>query len=1151
MPNHSYQDPWMRQHGSYGLVPLLLKGLKIMAHTFTGTAAADTITETTGDHTINAGGGANTVTATSGDNTITSGDGVDTITVTSGDNIIGAGDGANTITATSGNNHITSGYGVDTITVTSGDNTIVAGDGANTITATSGENTITTGDGVDTITAGDGGNFIIAGAGANTITTGAGNDTVYTGVDVDTITTGAGDDLIHITGGTDTVTAGAGSDTLNAVFSAATDAVTTALAGTLAAGYTGNISGVGVATFAGVENFDITSGSFNDVITTGDGTDIVRSGAGDDLVILGGGTDEAVYTMADNTSGTDVDVYQGGSGIDTLTLNFTNAEWFNPSVQVDITNYLAFQAAHTDPITGEADSTVFQFTAFDLSASEFESLNVTVDGVVLDPADAAVMAVDDAETINEDISAATPFASVLVNDTVPDLIKSVTWVSGPSEGLLVFNPGGLGGSGTPPDGSFTFNPNGDFEDLALGESRDVSFVYEVEDADGDTDQATVTITVTGSNDAPIATVDTGTTDENAVLTIDVLDNDTDVDLSNLHTVDAVSIASGSGTASIVSNQVQWNPGIAYDYLAVGENATVELAYDMSDNDGGTDSSTVTITVTGSNDAPIATVDTGTTDENAVLTIDVLDNDTDVDLSNLHTVDAVSITSGSGTALIVGNQVQWNPGTAYDYLAVGESATVELAYDISDNDSGTASSTVTITVTGSNDAPTVAAAIANTTNEDATAYSIDLLGGASDVDTTDGLNVADLTVVSGNASGISVSGNTLNVTPSAYTTLAVGMSEVVTYSYDVEDGNGGSVAQTASVTINGVNDAPVAGNDVAATDEDTAININVLSNDNAIDMGDTLSVSVAGTSAQGASLSVNVDGTINYNPVGSAALQALNTGQSVTDSFLYNVSDGHGGIAQATVNVTVAGDNDGPNASNDSASTNEDATGVFIDVLANDAGFSGGKTIIGLNGGGTAGQTSDLGAGLSVQYGKVVYDPLQGAALQALNTGDNATDTFSYEMQDGAGNISTASVTVNVAGITESAVINSGVSETMGFDSLVGAPGSYTEDGMTVTSLYPSSSHIHDYGDDIRNHGSCCSTPYEFTYQNASNGDTSFSMSSFINVQGDGLWTSSAGGSQFVSAVGIANLGTDFQNVEWVRWDESSGSNVIDDVIFTA
>ena len=180
-----------------------------------------------------------------------------------------------------------------------------------------------------------------------------------------------------------------------------------------------------------------------------------------------------------------------------------------------------------------------------------------------------------------------------------------------------------------------------------------------------------------------------------------------------------------------------------------------------------------------------------------------------------------------------------------------------------------------------------------------------------------------------------------MTPSAYTTLAVGMSEVVTYSYDVEDGNGGSVAQTASVTINGVNDAPVAGNDVAATDEDTAININVLSNDNAIDMGDTLSVSVAGTSAQGASLSVNVDGTINYNPVGSAALQALNTGQSVTDSFLYNVSDGHGGIAQATVNVTVAGDNDGPNASNDSASTNEDATGVFIDVLANDAGFSGG------------------------------------------------------------------------------------------------------------------------------------------------------------------------------------------------------------------
>jgi hypothetical protein len=378
-----------------------------------GSDAADTITLTTGNYTINAGGGANTITATSGDNIINSGDGVDTISVTSGNNTINAGAGANTITSTSGTNIINTGDGADTITSGGGGNTIFAGAGANTITTTSGDDTITTGDDADTITAGDGDNVIDAGNGANTITTGAGDDTitggddvdtivtgggddlvytgngantvttgpgddtVFSGVDVDTLTTGPGDDKIYITGGADTIAAGTGTDTLFVDYSAAPVAVViSTLAGTLSSGYAGTITGIGVATFAGVENFDITPGSFNDVITTGDGTDIIRSSPGDDLSILGGGDDEAVYAMAENAGATDV--YQGGNGSDTLSLIFTFAEWSSPLVQTDIANYQAFQATQTDPITGEADSAVFQFTAFDLSASEFEDLIITV-----------------------------------------------------------------------------------------------------------------------------------------------------------------------------------------------------------------------------------------------------------------------------------------------------------------------------------------------------------------------------------------------------------------------------------------------------------------------------------------------------------------------------------------------------------------------------------------------------------------------------------------------------------------------------------------------------------------------------------------------------------------------------------------------------
>ncbi len=313
------------------------------------------------------------ITIASDGNIITTGSGADTITMTSGNNTIDAGDGANTITATSGDNTITVGSGADTITVTSGANTIKAGDGANTITATSGVNTITTGSGADTITTGGlagGGNTIDAGDGANTIATGAGNDIIYTGIGIDTIATGAGDDVINIKGGTDTIAAGAGNDTLIADLSAATSAVSiNALAGTVAAGYAGNISGLGIATFAGVENFEITSGDSDDAITTGDGNDVVQAGAGSDTVNLAGGNDEAIYTMAANTGASDV--YQGGAGVDTLTLEFTQTEWDeNRAIQTDIANYQEHLASRS------SDS--FVFKAFGLDASEFENLSVRI-----------------------------------------------------------------------------------------------------------------------------------------------------------------------------------------------------------------------------------------------------------------------------------------------------------------------------------------------------------------------------------------------------------------------------------------------------------------------------------------------------------------------------------------------------------------------------------------------------------------------------------------------------------------------------------------------------------------------------------------------------------------------------------------------------
>jgi VCBS repeat-containing protein len=107
-------------------------------------------------------------------------------------------------------------------------------------------------------------------------------------------------------------------------------------------------------------------------------------------------------------------------------------------------------------------------------------------------------------------------------------------------------------------------------------------------------------------------------------------------------------------------------------------------------------------------------------------------------------------------------------------------------------------------------------------------------------------------------------------------------------------------------------APVANDDTGTTDEETVLSLvngadaSVLGNDTDENMGDTLTIDAAdATSAQGATVTVNLDGTFTYDPTGAAALQALNDGDSVVDSFSYTVTDGLD-TDTATVSITVNG-----------------------------------------------------------------------------------------------------------------------------------------------------------------------------------------------------------------------------------------------------
>jgi len=97
---------------------------------------------------------------------------------------------------------------------------------------------------------------------------------------------------------------------------------------------------------------------------------------------------------------------------------------------------------------------------------------------------------------------------LLANDTDPDAsdVLTITAVGGAAGNVATATAGTGGGLFTiNADGSYDFDPNGEFEGLDVGETAMTTISYTVDDGNGGTDTATVTLTVQGVNDAPIVT----------------------------------------------------------------------------------------------------------------------------------------------------------------------------------------------------------------------------------------------------------------------------------------------------------------------------------------------------------------------------------------------------------------------------------------------------------------------------------------------------------------------------------------------------------------------------------------------------------------------------------------------------------------------
>ncbi|MBB1290143.1 tandem-95 repeat protein [Pseudoalteromonas sp. SR43-6] len=525
---------------------------------------------------------------------------------------------------------------------------------------------------------------------------------------------------------------------------------------------------------------------------------------------------------------------------------------------------------------------------------------------------------DDRYTLDEDSSAS--LLDVLANDTDAD-----------GDTITISNIENTAGEATIVAGKIQFTPPANF-------SGEIVLTYTITDGystgnEGINDRtASVTITVTPVNDAPTANADSATMNEDApALLVNVLANDSDIDGDTLVITAATA---DRGSASVVDNKIQYTP-------AANTNGTAIINYTISDGNGGTATTNLTITIIPVNDAPIANADSATIDEDAApILINVLANDSDVDGDSL-TISAASANIGSVS--VVGNQIQYTPAADDNGLAT-------VTYTVSDSNGGASTATLTITIKPVNDAP-IANADTATMDEDAAPILINVLANDSDED-GDSLAISTASADIGSAS---VVGNQIQYTPAANT------NGLATVTYTVSDNNGGTNTATVAVTITAVNDAPVANNDTATMAEDAApILINVLANDSDED-GDSLVISAASADVGSASV---VGNQIQYTP-------AANTNGLAT--VTYTVSDNNGGTNTATVAITITEVNDAPVASVQSFSISENATDGDIIGTVSASDIENQTLTYSLTGGDTASFEINSSSGVLSTVGESPFD----------------------------------------------------------------------------------------------------------------------------------------------------------------------------------
>jgi VCBS repeat-containing protein len=567
--------------------------------------------------------------------------------------------------------------------------------------------------------------------------------------------------------------------------------------------------------------------------------------------------------------------------------------------------------------------------------------------------------------------------------------------------FLTYSLVGVNGGGNTQVASASIN-NGylTIDPLSAGTT---TFTVMASDRYGATVTSTFTVTVTG-NAAPVAADGTLTANEDTPATGTL--NATDVDAGNTLTFTLESQPSKG--AVVLNNTANGNytfsPGLQFHHLAAGETEQVTFTFKATDNLGVSSLiKTVTVTVTGINDAPIANDGTATTDQDTPVSGTLTATDVDDSIVSYTIVDAPS----KGTVMITDaatGAYTFDPDSDFDDLAINTHTTVTFTFKATDeNGVDSTPKTITVTVNGRNDPPAGSDGTL-TTDKDTTVNGF--LSG-SDPDTGDMISfvLADLPL-KGVVTLIDADTGEFEFDPSGeFDSLNHGESEQVTFTYNVVDNHGAtSQPRTVTVTVTGLNAAPVASNGVLAADADALAGGTLAATD--ADMGDTLTYAVVAQPSKGAVALIDPStGAYTFDP--GNAFVSLAQGETEDVTFTFSATDHLGAVSNvATVTVTVTGVNDPP-AANDAPLAANPTTPVQGTLTGSDPDT--GDTI-------TFSIDSQPSKGLvtldNATTGLFTFDP--DGAFSSLPSGESEVVTFTFTTIDNHTAASTtATITVTV------------------------------------------------------------------------------------------------------------------------------------------